>query len=296
MTVLAPDEAARWIEPGMRVGIGGLQGNHPMAMIRALARAGIGELDLVGPPVGMAPEFLVASGLVRSLAAPGMAAEGVIPVAPAFRDAAQQGDLEIWECDEAILLTALRAAGQDLPYLPWRGGYGTDVVALNDDLVEYEDPATGTQLVRVPPLRLDVALLRGLEADEHGNVRYMNHSTFADPTIARAADRVIVEVERLIPHEEVLADPGRTVIHRADAVVVAPFGSHPFRAAGVLEQDGEWLRAWNAEIRNALAEGLPLREAQMLGRLLALNDETEYIDLIGRDRLAELALDRPGAA
>lgn len=287
--VVSAADAARMVEPGMRVAVGGLQGNHPMTLIRALLRAGTGDLDVVGPPVGMAPELLIAAGAVRRLAAPYMGAEGVLGVAPAYRAAVEAGALELWECDEALLLTALRAAAQDLPYLPWRGGVGTDVVRLNPDLREYADPASGTRLVRVPPLRPDVALLRALEADEHGNVRYHRHSAFADPALARAARTVVVEVERLVDHAAVLAAPERTVLHRVDAVVVAPLGSHPFRAAGAVAQDDEWLRDWGAAVRRVLTAGRPAAEAAPLRAILAADDDADYLAAVGAARLADPA-------
>jgi glutaconate CoA-transferase, subunit A len=287
--VMSAREAARLVEPGMRIAVGGLQGNHPTAMLRALLRAGTGDLDVVGPPVGMAPELLIAAGAVRRLAAPYMGAEGVLGVAPAYRAAVEAGTLDLWECDEALLLTALRAAAQDLPYLPWRGGVGTDVVRLNPDLREIADPASGMLLVRVPPLRPDVALLRALEADEHGNVRYDRHSAFADPALARASARVVVEVERLVDHAEVLAAPERTVLHRVDAVVVAPRGSYPFRAAGAIGQDDDWLREWGAAVRAALAAGQRLDTIEPLRAILDTPDDDAYLARVGGERLAALA-------
>jgi glutaconate CoA-transferase subunit A len=268
--LLTPDEAAARIAPGATIGLGGLQGNHPVAMLRALARAGATALRVAGPAVGMAGEILIAVDAVSSLAAPYMGAEGVIAVAPAYRAAVEAGSLEIWECDEAILLTALRAAAQDLPYLPWRGGLDTDLPVLNPDLREYVDEATGTRLLRVPAMPLDVALLRALEADEQGNVRYYRHSSFADPAFARAAARVYVEVERLIDHSEILAAPERTVLHRVDAVIVAPGGGHPFRAAGVHEQDDVWLREWAGAVKAALAAGASVADAPAVRELLGL--------------------------
>jgi glutaconate CoA-transferase, subunit A len=289
--LLTPEQAAARIAPGSRIGLGGLQGNFPMATIRALARGGARELDVVGPPVGMAGELLVAAGAVRSLAAPYMGAEGVIPVAPAFRAEVQAGRLELWECDEAILLQALRAAAQDLPYLPWRGGVGTDLPRLNPALVPYIDAPSGTLLLRVPALRLDVAILHALEADTRGNVRYHEHSAFADPALARAADRVFVEVERLVDHELVLREPQRTVHHRVDALILAPLGSHPFRAAGVLDQDDAWLREWAAGIRETVREGGRPADAEVLARELRAVNHEQYLELVGRSRLDGLLLD-----
>lgn len=279
--ILAPAEAADRIPDGATVGLGGLQGNHPMAMVRALVRAGRRDLFVVGPPVGMAGELLIAAGAVRMIAAPYMGAEGVLAVAPAFRAAVEAGALDLWECDEAILLQALRAAAQDLPYLPWRGGVGTDLPRLNPALTSYRDEASGTDLLRIPRLDLDVALLRALEADGHGNVRYHAHSSFADPALARAAGTVIVEVERLVPHALVLEQPEQTVLHRVDAIVVAPRGSHPFRAAGVIDQDDAWLHEW----RDAVRAG---RSLAALATTSAGADEDAYMASVGQERLARL--------
>jgi glutaconate CoA-transferase subunit A len=292
--LLEPDAAAARIPSGARIGIGGLQGNFPMATLRALARSAVRDLDVVGPPVGMAGELLVAGGTVRSVAAPYMGAEGVIGVAPAFRAEVEAGRVSVWECDEAILLTALRAAAQGLPYLPWRGGAHTDLPRLNPDLRPYVDEPSGVRLLRVPALRLDVALLRALEADEHGNVRYHRHSSFADPAFARAADLVFVEVERIVEHELILREPEHTVLHRVDAVIVAPLGSHPFRAAGALDQDDAWLRTWAADIRATVEQGGRPADAPAVARELAARTQAEYLELVGAQRLAGLRIDASG--
>jgi glutaconate CoA-transferase subunit A len=287
--VLTPTEAAAEIADGSCLGIGGLQGNFPMATLRELARRGARDLDVLGAPVGMAAEILIAAGCVRRLGAPYMGVEGVIAVAPAYRAAVEAGDLELWECDEAILLAALRAGAQDLPFMPWRGGLGTDLPLVNPELTEFVDEPSGTRLLRVPARRPDVALLHALEADSAGNVRYHAHSAFADPAFARAAERVIVEVERIVDHDVVLAEPERTTIHRADAIVLAPHGSHPFRAAGVLEQDDEWLREWNDGVRAAIRAGEPASAAAPVRRELEPDGHEGYLALIA-PRLAKLTI------
>jgi glutaconate CoA-transferase, subunit A len=286
--LLTPDEAASWVAPGSTLGIGGLQGNFPMATLRAIARGGPGGLHLVGPAAGMAPEMLIAAGCAASIRATHMGCDPVIAIAPAYRAAVESGDLEVRECDEGTLLISLRAAGQRLPYLPWRGGVGTDLARLNPEYVEYVDPPSGITLMRIPALPVDVALLRAYEADEYGNVRYRGHSHFSDPAFAKAAGRVIVEVERIADHGSFVAEPLRTVHHRVDAIVVAPLGGHPFRAAGSIGQDDEWLREWSAGIKAAITAGEPVATADVVRRELGLADEAAYLDLVGADRLATL--------
>lgn len=288
--LLTPDQAAASIAPGATVGIGGLQGNFAMATLRAIARGGPDGLHLVGPAAGMAPEMLIAAGRAVSIKATHMGCDPVIPIAPAFRAAVESGELKVRETDEGLLLTALRAAGQRLPYLPWRGGVGTDLARLEPELTEYVDRPSGVTLMRVPAQFLDVALLRAYEADEFGNVRYHGHSHFSDPAFAKAAARVMVEVERVVDHASFVSAPLRTMLHRVDAVVVAPRGGHPFRAAGAVDQDDEWLRDWSAGIKVAIAEGAPVLEAGVVRRELSLDGEEAYLDLVGAERLASLAL------
>jgi hypothetical protein len=122
-------------------------------------------------------------------------------------------------------------------------------------------------------------------------VRYWRHSVFADLAFARAARKVVVEVERLVDHQLVLASPGRTAIHRADVIVLAPGGTHPFRSAGALEQDDDWLRDWNAGVRAALAAGEPLVESEPVRRELGPAGHDEYLSSLGSERLERLRID-----
>jgi glutaconate CoA-transferase subunit A len=249
-------------------------------------------LDVVGPIAGMPAELLVATDRVRSIAAPHMGCDPTISIAPAFRAAVESGRVRVRECDEGTLITSLRAAGQRLPYLPWRGGVGTDLARVNPDLRQYVDPVSGVTLMRIPAQHLDVALLRAYEADSRGNVRYHRHSSFSDPAFARAADRVIVEVERLVPHQSFLDDPDRTSLHRVDAVVVAPLGGYPYRSAGVMDQDDVWLRHWNHEVRLAVAGGMPVSSIAVVRREVTVSGEEQYLHTVGYDRLSALVEDR----
>ena len=73
-----------------------------------------------------------------------------------------------------------------------------------------------------------MAVIHVHEADRYGNCR-VRGTTVADLDLARAARRLIVTCERLIPHEEIRNDPDRTVIpfFCVDAVCEVPFGSYP---------------------------------------------------------------------
>ena len=80
----------------------------------------------------------------------------------------------------------------------------------------------------MPALSPDVAAIHVHEADRFGNCR-IRGTTVADLELARAAKRVIITCERLIPNDEIRCDPTRTAIPFlcVDAVCEVPFGSFP---------------------------------------------------------------------
>ncbi len=286
--ICSAEQAVSRVEDGMTIGFGGLQGNHPAATMRALARTDARRLRLVSCPSGMTADLLFATGAVDWLASPHWGVDSLVAVGPALRSRAERGEVELWECDEGILLAGLKAAGHRLPYLPWQGGVGTDLPTLNPALTEYVDPGSGRTLLRVPALEIDVVFLRALEADVHGNVRYFRHSSYADMAMAHAAREVVVEVERIVPHSVVAREPEATVLHRVDALVVARAGSHPFRAPGVMVQDDEWILEWDREMRRALADGADPRTAGVVRRELELADHAAYLELVGGERIESL--------
>ena len=165
-----------------------------------------------------------------------------VPVAPAFRRAAERGEVVVWECEEGILTSGLEAAAKGLPFLPWRGGVGTSLPEVNPDLKVISDPIRGETLLAVPAIKPDVTLLHAAAADVYGNVQHCGGPGWLDLFLARAADRVIVQVEKIIPNEQVRADPWATTIARADVVVRMPYGAHPYYSRGYYLQDSALLR------------------------------------------------------
>src|SRR5262249_28731046 len=104
---------------------------------------------------------------------------------------------------------------------------------------------TGETLAAVPALYPDVAAIHVHEADRYGNCRLLGTSV-ADTDLARAAKRLIVTCERLVPEEGMRRDPARTAIpfFGADAVCEVPFCSYPGNMPYEYFSDEAHLRAW----------------------------------------------------
>ena len=172
--VLTPDEVVGELSDGMTIGVGGWGSRRkPMALVRAILRSPLRDLTVVsyaGPDVGL----LIASGQARRVVT-GFASLDSIALEPHFRNGRQRGAVELTELDEGMLHWGLLAAAHRLPFLPIRAGLGSDVMRVNPELRTVRSPYAdaghpgGEELVAMPALRLDAALVHMNRADAAGN-------------------------------------------------------------------------------------------------------------------------------
>jgi glutaconate CoA-transferase subunit A len=220
------EEVLAAVRPGMTIGIGGWGSRRkPMALVRALARAGLTDLTVVsfgGPDVGL----LIAAGAVRRVVC-GFVSLDSIPLEPHYRRARQAGAIELTEFDEGMMQFGLLAATQRLPFLPTRAGLGSDVLAVNPGLRTVRSPYDdGEEFLAVPGLRLDVALVHMNRADADGNGQYLGPDPYFDDLFCLAADRTLMSCEQVVPALD--GPPQSLLINRAmvDGVVETPGGAH----------------------------------------------------------------------
>lgn len=285
--------AAALVKDGMTVGLSGFsyQG-PPMSIVRELIRRGARDLTLVsGPTAGIETDLLIGAGCVRRVVTAGVALERLAAIAPAFRNAAQRGDLEVWECDECIWYVALKAGAWGVPYLLWPGGVGTSLPELNGDLVEVVED--GRRFLRVAAVQPDIVFIHAAEADAFGNVRgcreaYLGRS-FAEQALAEAcAGPVIATVERLVSNEQVVAEPEWTTIFGAQ-VVHAPWGAHPGGVSGRYVPDLDHLAEY-ARAGADLLKGNPEAYDAYLDRFVRRTpDHHAYLETLGAAALRDLA-------
>ncbi|GAA0523257.1 CoA transferase subunit A [Streptomyces antimycoticus] len=227
---MTADEVVARLESGMTIGIGGWGSRRkPMALIRALLRSDIADLTVVsygGPDVGL----LAAAGKIRKLIAAFVTLDS-IPLEPHFRSARERGAFEMTELDEAMFMWGLTAAGQRLPFMPIRAGLGSDVMRVNPQLRTVRSPYDdGEELVAVPALRLDAALVHLNRADAQGNGQYLGPDPYFDDLFCEAADQAYLSCERIVDSAELLKEhgPQTLLVSRAfvSGVVEAPGGAH----------------------------------------------------------------------
>jgi glutaconate CoA-transferase, subunit A len=226
---LTADEAIGELSDGMTVGIGGWGSRRkPMALVRAILRSPLRDLTVVsfgGPDVGL----LCAAGKVRRVVY-GFVSLDSIPYDPWFRRARECGLVEAGEFDEGMVVCGLRAAAQRLPFLPIRAGLGSDVVRLNPTLRTVRSPYDGEELLAMPALRMDVALVHLNRADRHGNACHLGPDPYFDDLFCLAAGRRFVSCEEVVDTAALtaVAPVQSLLLNRmmVDGVVESPGGAH----------------------------------------------------------------------
>src|SRR5690625_2490129 len=137
---MSAQQAIAGLRDGMTIGIGGWGPRRkPMALVREILRSDLKDLTIVafgGADVGM----LCAAGKVKKVIFAFVSLD-FIPLEPYFRQARQNGELEVMEIDEGMLVLGLKAAGMRSPFIPSRLGIGTDEIgrASCRERVEIQD-------------------------------------------------------------------------------------------------------------------------------------------------------------
>jgi glutaconate CoA-transferase, subunit A len=291
--VISSDEVVAELRSGMTIGIGGWGSRRkPMALVRAILRSGLKDLEIVsygGPDVGL----LIAGGHVRRVVT-GFVSLDTIPLEPHFRLGRQQGTVELTELDEGMLHWGLLAAAHRLPFLPIRAGLGSDVLRVNPRLRTVRSPyADGEDLVAMPALRLDAALIHLNRADAAGNGQYLGPDPYFDDLFCLAADRAFVSCEAIVPTASLAESgpPQSLLINRAmvEGVIESPGGAHFTSCVPDYGRDEAF------QARYAAAAGDPEDWQRFRAEFLS-GDEATYQQAVRRFAAGQAPASEPTAA
>ncbi|MBM7520267.1 CoA transferase subunit A [Nocardioides nitrophenolicus] len=246
------DDVIASLESGMTIGIGGWGPRRkPMALVRAICNSDLEDLTIVswgGADVGL----LARAGKIRRLVYAFVSLDS-IPLEPNFQRARQTAAIpEIVELDEGMFQTGLKAAAERLPFLPMRAGLGSDVLVNNPWIKTvtspYDDGVGHEELVAVPALKLDVALVHLNRADMHGNATYLGPDPYFDDLFAMAADRTYLSVEQIVDTAGLTVDTPvqRVLLNRmmVTGVVETPNGAHFTNCVPDYERDERFQKAY----------------------------------------------------
>lgn len=218
-----------YINDGDLIGIGGLSfWRKPMSACREIIKQNKKDLTILTFVGGMDVDMLVAAGSASKIRSSFVSME-VFGMARHYRDAVENGKIEVVEETEASTALGLRASYLKVPFMPLKGIMGTDFTKIRSDIKKFEDPlGSGTKLMAVPKIDLDAAIVHVNYSDEYGNANIQG-AVWLDDDLAKTAKNTIIITEKLVETEDIIHLSGNAQIpdQSVQAVVRVPFGTHP---------------------------------------------------------------------
>ncbi len=224
------DEAiSTYVQDGDLVGLGGLSfWRKPMSACREIIRQSKKNLSLCTFVGGIEVDLLIAGGCISEVRSCFVGME-IFGMAPHYRKAVESGAIHISEESEATIALGLRASYLKVPFMPLKGIIGTDMPKVRNDIKQIEDPlGSETQVMAVPKIDLDVAIIHVPYADEFGNGN-ITGAVWMDADMGKTAKKTIITCEKLVETEDIRYLPGKAQLpmQTTSAVVKIPFGAHP---------------------------------------------------------------------
>jgi glutaconate CoA-transferase subunit A len=227
---LSLEEAiSTYVQNGDLVGIGGLSfWRKPISACREIIRQNKKNLSICTFVGGIEVDMLVAANCVSEVRACFVGME-IFGMAPHYRKAVESGLIKVSEESEASIALGLKSSYLKVPFMPLKGMIGTDFPKVRKDIKQFEDPlGSGTQLMALPKIDLDVAILHVPFADEYGNAN-ITGAVWVDDDMAKTAKKTIITCEKLVETEDIryLQGKAQLPMQTSDAVIKIPFGAHP---------------------------------------------------------------------
>lgn len=273
------EAVAEMVRDGNSVALEGFTHLIPSAAGHEIIRQGRKNLTLIRMTPDLVYDGLIGMGCARKLIFSWGGNPGVGSL-HRFRDAIENGwpnSIEIEEHSHAGMANRYAAGASNLPFAVMRGYVGTDLPKVTSTIKPITCPFTGEELMAVPALNPDVAIIHAQQADRRGNVALWG-ITGIQKEAALSAGRVIVTVEEIV--DEFVPRPFGIVLPSVavDAIAVEPQGSHPSYADDYYDRDNAFYAAWDpiARDRDKFREWM---ERHVLG----VKNFTEHLRSIDRE-------------
>ena len=263
-----------------------------MALERALVRLQCRNLKYIAlSGSGYDLDLLIAAG--------GVIGETFVPVvtfddlgfSPAYRWAVEDRSIVAHTVDVATVMAGYFASASGIPFHPVTAVRGSDVTRHNPLLSKAV--WNNEHVPVVPAITPTVALIHAQEADRHGNARIYGSTAEAERLLARAAKRVVLSCDRLVPSSRFELDPHATTIPGmyVDAVCHLPFGAHPTLSPGAYEPDMAHLREyWSVVGGSRRTKDRTPVQHYVEKFVRGCRTHEDYLSMIGGSTLARLAM------
>ncbi|HLB65259.1 MAG TPA: CoA-transferase [Anaerolineales bacterium] len=158
----------------------------------------------------------------------------------------EAGHLEWEEYSHFAMITRLTAGAMGIPFLPMNPTGAGDLERVNPLFRHIRDPYSDGEVVAVPALHPEVAIVHVQRADADGNCHLWG-ILGEQREAAFAARRVILTAEEIVDPAVIRSDPNRTLIPGmvVSAVCHVPHCAHPSYTQGYYDRDNAFYLEWD---------------------------------------------------
>jgi glutaconate CoA-transferase subunit A len=236
---------AEYVSDGDTLYAAGFTHLIPFAAGHEIIRQGKKNLTLARATPDLIYDQMVAAGCAKKVIFSYMGNPGVGSLR-IVRGAIERGELEWEEYSHFGMITRLQAGASGLPFLPMNQTGAEDLEKVNPQIKRIPDPYGGKDVIVVPALNPDVAIVHVQRADKNGNAHLWG-IIGEQKEAAFAAKKVILTAEEIVDESVIRSDPNRTMIPGivVSAVCHVPFASHPSYSQGYYDRDNEFYLAWD---------------------------------------------------
>jgi glutaconate CoA-transferase subunit A len=250
----------------------------PFAAGHEIIRQRKRELTLARATPDLIYDMLVAAGCVRKVIFSYMGNPGVGSLR-IVRGEIEAGRLEWEEYSHFGMISRLQAGAAGLPFMPMNQTAATDLERVNPKIKRVTDPYSGREVIVVPALNPDVAIVHVQRADAEGNAHLWG-ILGEQKEVAFASKRVILTAEEIVDEEIIRSDPNRTLIPGivVSAVCHVPHACHPSYAQGCYDRDNEFYLKWDET-----SQSLDLVKSWLDEWVYGTKDREEYWEKLGAE-------------
>jgi glutaconate CoA-transferase, subunit A len=250
----------------------------PFAAGHEIIRQKIKDLTLARATPDLLYDQMVAAGCARKVIFSYMGNPGVGSLR-FVRSEIEAGKLEWEEYSHFGMISRLQAGATGLPFMPMNPTAAEDLEKANPLYRTVTDPYSGNEVVVVPALKPDLAIVHVQRADEEGNAHIWG-IIGEQKEAAFAAERVILTAEEIVDQDVIRSDPNRTLIPGfvVDAVCHVPRCAHPSYTQGYYDRDNAFYLEWDEISKSAERVKAYLDEW-----VYGVKDRDEYWEKLGLD-------------
>jgi acyl CoA:acetate/3-ketoacid CoA transferase alpha subunit len=289
-------EVVATVPDGAHIALGGFAiARNVIAVVHELIRQGKHELVVSQGVAGLDTDLLVGAGAVSRLIIGGGSLDRFGPV-HCINRAREQGTLASEDWTSLSLCFRYLAGALGLTFIPIKSLIASEILDRLEqgtgagDVKRLNCPFTGETYIAMRALTPDVSFVHVQIADAQGNCR-IDGPRWENEEQAKAAKRLIVVAEEIVPTEEIQRQPERTIIpgHRVEAVIHQPYGAHPTAVFGCYDYDAAHLKLYVEHSKRADRIGDYIDSF-----IRGTKDHREYLEKAGGLAHLESLKARPG--